>query len=385
MTHQNEEMLPAVLRDDVDETRVAENWHGVVRRQVRRKQRRVAARGAFAVAAVIALWFAVPRETPPLELASGERLTQAVWQSDADERELALSDESIVTLSPNTELRVVRNQGREFRLVLGRGAAHFEVTPGGPRTWSVRADDVEVTVVGTGFRVSRSESGAVDVSVFHGKVRVVAPRRLSGARLLEAGESLQLGTVREGSSARVPSTPNTPPQPSRPAPSRTDNDADPAATSIPVPDVAVRAEATPRAASTPRVRPIPATPRAVAPQGMQAADDARRTGRFDEAADLYARIANDPSSPSRALAAFYRARVELQQRRDPAAAIEWTDRARTLGLTSSLDDAWASLRVESFRASNAPARAEEEARRYLATHPSGALAPRMRALLGDAE
>lgn len=92
-----------------------------------------------------------------------------------------LQDGSEVLAEAETTLRKISEASDETRIALERGAATFEVTRNPERTFVVEADGVEVRVVGTRFRVSRTtqievhvERGAVDV-VHSGDVTRLRP------------------------------------------------------------------------------------------------------------------------------------------------------------------------------------------------------------------
>jgi hypothetical protein len=97
-------------------------------------------------------------------------------------------DASRVTPSAGTPLRVAVSDDRRFVLNQGIGRAGYSVTPGGRTQWEVVAGRVFVDVIGTEFRVVRSET-AVDVTVDHGIVVVRGP---DGAQRLADGESAHI-------------------------------------------------------------------------------------------------------------------------------------------------------------------------------------------------
>ena len=95
-----------------------------------------------------------------------------------------LDDGSEVFAEPATTLRRVAERGDETRIVLEHGAATFEVTRNPARTFVVEAEGVEVRVVGTRFRVSRT--AGVEVHVERGAVDVVHEGEVTRLR---AGDS----------------------------------------------------------------------------------------------------------------------------------------------------------------------------------------------------
>jgi transmembrane sensor len=88
----------------------------------------------------------------------------------AENRTIRLSDDSTVTLAPESAIDISYTPG-ERRIRLLAGEAFFEVTANPGRPFRVAARTVDVTVLGTGFDVRRGDDGA-DVAVEHGVVRV---------------------------------------------------------------------------------------------------------------------------------------------------------------------------------------------------------------------
>jgi FecR-like protein len=91
--------------------------------------------------------------------------------------------EAVITVDRDTEIEIHRDGGG-IQVRLAHGAVDCEVAPRKDRPpFVVDAGEVDVTVVGTAFRVERD--GQVRVSVSHGVVRVDAP---DGSRAVAAGE-----------------------------------------------------------------------------------------------------------------------------------------------------------------------------------------------------
>lgn len=168
---------PERLQRTVDDARA----HGVrpwdpsgaprfVERVEARARRRRAARGlgAIALAAAVAAlaWLGTSHEGAP-PTATAPAVVPPVSPSV-----LRFADGSRATpLGDDTELYVDRVEPDAIVLVLVRGAARFEVTPGLPRAFRVRAGSVTVSVVGTVFTVRREGAGA-SVEVDEGRVRI---------------------------------------------------------------------------------------------------------------------------------------------------------------------------------------------------------------------
>ncbi|UJR86426.1 FecR domain-containing protein [Sandaracinus amylolyticus] len=289
------------LREAIADVRehVAPDWD---RARASRAAQRAAARGrrrvvqrtvgsAIAIAAMTAIAFlarpiaTAPDGTPDPEVSAA--VTPSV---------LRLADGSIVTpLDADSEVFVGRMTPGEIELVLVRGAARFEVTPGLPRVFRVRAGTVAVSVIGTVFTVRREGSGAA-VQVDQGRVRVEWE---PGARVeLAAGER---GAFPTEPTAELQPTPAitpafvarqtvTPPDTTTPDPA--------------TPDVVVR-ETAPRARDhrEPRARavePAPVEPEVVPDEAPVAPEPDTRPawrahaehGRYDEG---YALLLLDPT------------------------------------------------------------------------------------------
>jgi transmembrane sensor len=105
-------------------------------------------------------------------------------------QKLDLPDGSIAHLNTDTALTVQYSSG-ERRIHLHRGEAHFTVAREAERPFNVLANDVRVCALGTAFNV-RLQTGAIEVTVTAGQVRVSAPdlaRDPGGALPSEHAES----------------------------------------------------------------------------------------------------------------------------------------------------------------------------------------------------
>ena len=175
-------------------------------------------------------------------------------------------------------------------VLLERGAAVFSVAPRGNRPpFVVRAGDTVIRVVGTGFRVGRSEDH-VTVAVDHGIVDVIhrgATHRLTAH---QAWSSDHPDEVTELAAATTPTTtPATTVAQATPAPATT---AAPEPTPAPAPAVV----APPRPRPTPPAIVTPAPPAPPSGPSISAADAART--EFDRLVQLEAR------DPAAALAGY---------------------------------------------------------------------------------
>lgn len=109
----------------------------------------------------------------------------------AQMREVALDDGSIVNLAPGSAIAVdFRKESRTLALL--RGEAFFRVAHDAARPFSVRADDLSVTVTGTSFDVNMTDQ-AFAVSVASGSVRVARGGQSVGAQSAELTTDLAPG------------------------------------------------------------------------------------------------------------------------------------------------------------------------------------------------
>lgn len=117
---------------------------------------------------------------------------QADYSTDTGEiRTISLSDDSTVTLAPESAIDVTYGAG-ERRVHLLAGQAFFEVTPNAERPFRVVAEAIDVTVIGTAFDVRRGSAGA-DIAVEQGVVRVDhATAAPPVAETLTAGQSVRV-------------------------------------------------------------------------------------------------------------------------------------------------------------------------------------------------
>lgn len=126
------------------------------------RHRRWLTRGAPAAIAAALLAFAVPGIVTWLR---ADHMT-----ATGEIRSLTLADGSVVTLDTDSAIEVDFSAHRRAVTLL-EGQAFFEVTADPARPFSVTADTVAVTVVGTGFDVRR-DPDSIAVGVVHGTVQV---------------------------------------------------------------------------------------------------------------------------------------------------------------------------------------------------------------------
>ncbi len=363
---------------------------------------------AFAVTALVAalalvVWLRFEPAGPLL--AHGAQLPSTLV-SEKSAAVLDLSDGSRITLDPEGRIDVLGNDKRTFVTTLRRGKAHFEVEPGGPRRWVVEAGLVSVEVVGTGFTVERGDE-QVTVTVEHGIV-LVRGEFPGSERRLTAGQSL----VAHGQDHRTAELPAGPPRASRslgapralgasaasepsqaseasaslgasaaadaksPGTVGTAQEAEVAtssASAAPVPSVAAGAEVT---RSGPRVAVAEGphnalqeqtTKRDLVDESLHAADEARRTGDVDRAAELYAQAATKAAlgDPRRGMAALSYARIS----KNPARAAGLLEASLNSMPPGLVEPAWAHLAESHGRAGHLQ-EARTFAKRYLDRYPT---------------
>lgn len=361
-----DEELRASLREPHDEARAHANWEAIGRRRHRVPAVPVSRVLAFGLAlgaglaVVIALAMFHDAAPGPLALEDG-----SVASGVIDRDVVTLDDGSRVAMETGARLEILENAGDHVRFWLHEGAARFDVVPGGPRRWVIESGLVTVEVLGTAFRVEHGER-EVRVSVDRGSVLVRGPTAPDGMRRLGAGESLAVPTG-EGPVAAVapedlepipgpvveqPSAPVHEPREELASPGRDEDVAEPA------------------------IEPVTETGRARATEPPAArlrdADALRAAGRLDEAALLLERIADDPTAgDERALAAFTRARIELDRRHRPVDAAAAFAQAIALGLREPLLEDARARRVEALARTSDHAATRAAAAEYLALHPDG--------------
>jgi transmembrane sensor len=122
--------------------------------------------------------------------------------STGEMRTITLSDNSTVTLAPESAITVQFDGTTRFVELLD-GEAFFDVTPDPQKPFRVGADQVTVTVLGTGFDVSEGNAVSM-VGVEHGRVQVENAANVPAVfEVLEAGQNVRVG--QDGTVIRHPS------------------------------------------------------------------------------------------------------------------------------------------------------------------------------------
>lgn len=262
-----------------------------------------------------------------LLLASGDPMPEQI------ETRTTLSDGS--TIEPDgSSYRVLVNRNDALTGLVAEGTTRFEVTPGGPRRWTIECGLAQVEVVGTVFEIERSHD-AVRVSVERGTVLVRSVHLTDGVRRVEAGESVRIERPHDEPIAPVEAPVELEPEPNNPS-----------------------------------VEVAPEPPPETFASLLERADRARAAGESDDAERiLLDALARHPHHRDRALAWFTVGRIRLAARRhaDALAAIEG---ALDRGLPEALrEEAWI-RRIECLVALGQDAAARQAAVEHGALYPS---------------
>lgn len=364
--------LPSPMRDllqePFDDASLARLWPAVERRRGRVNawipRWSVALAGLAAVALVVAV--AWPRHAPtmagPLRLATGAVVVPV--ESAHGVARVVFDDRSRLTLAEGARVAPQRNDAHAFDTTLVHGRARFDVTPHGPRRWTIDCGLATVRVVGTSFTLDRSPA-RLHVEVHHGLVRVDGDRVPGHTRVLGAGESLDVFV--EPVTVSVPA---------------------PEAPVAPTPAV-VAVRTAPRASEAWRAlaarREFVAAWDALGPGGVAArardastddqlalAEVAHRSRHYAEAATLYARfVAEHPGHAQSGMVAFTLGRIQLDQLAAPGDAARSFERALRLGAPRDLQEDVHARRVEALARAGDASGAREAAAAYERAFPDG--------------
>ena len=334
-----------LLDDPVAEERVHRLWQGTRGRMRRAERRRVAVKVGAAVSALaLAVSAGVWSTRGPVILRLEDGSAPVALRAADAARGVTMDDGSRIEVAAQGRWIPTANVEGRFESEVEEGRVRFEVTPGGPRAWVVRAGSTVVEVVGTRFTVTR-EGDAVAVEVERGRVRVRDPRLEAGERLLTAGEEVRLGWPAPVA-VEAPVTETPAPEPSRAeptaAPSPAPRPAPPARVVRDAPAEDWRALAR-TGAHDEAFDAIGAegirreTSQANAGQLLLLADVARLSGHPEEAVGPLERLlAEHPDAPGSPLAAITLGRIEMDALHRPARARRAFERALSLGVPDAL-------------------------------------------------
>lgn len=175
----------AALRQDGEIAALARAADVSVRGTASRRWRPLLLTASLAAVAVVGAVLLKPALLPAPEITTYATVV-------GQQRTVALSDGSTVTLNTDTELTTRYTRGQRT-LSLGRGEALFQVQPDPRRPFVVTAEAGTVTALGTRFQVRR-EADAVTVTLLKGSVAVAQDGRYAERRVLHPGEQAEYGT-----------------------------------------------------------------------------------------------------------------------------------------------------------------------------------------------
>jgi TolA-binding protein len=356
------------VEPELSEARVARLWAGVSRRLehdtgAKRFWPRFAVLGPMAVAACLTtLYFmgALPWGAP-----RGPELQAASLTTQGDALSMTLHDGSELQVGPRSRVELAEVREKQVVVKLAEGHVTCDVIPNRQRVFAVHAGGVEVRVLGTRFSVERStkqQLARVEVRVDRGRVEVRRQDGSSPPRLLMAGESWVF-EERPGDTVALEGG---------------DSEFDaPVAAGDPARDAQgpeqLAAEAADPVAGRPNAAPRPQTPPGErARELLQKATEARRAGRFAEAARAYQELASAHGQDSRAgLAAFELGRLRMDHLGDDAGAASALQQAlASSGAAAFREDALARLARAHARLGQTSQCAKAR-QQYLDLHPHG--------------
>ena len=316
-----------------------------------------------------------------LHLRDGGPLVAAT--SDNTAVRMEFRDGSHMELAPQTALVATRNDGEHVALALARGDVWLEITPGGPRAWSVDLGVLVVRVTGTRFRVQRDNQRVV-VAVERGSVEITGDILPDGPRALRAGERFEYPLSGPQSPERASARQATGQVP------------------LQAPVEPATVEQAPEAAASVQTRP-----RQVAAPGWQSlAEDGAHEAAFDRLGEEgfrreiqqasgadqlmrlsdVARLSNHPrdaiaplrelierfpDSPKAPLAAFTLARLYQERLARPGDAADLYRRVLAERTPAGLREATMARLVESLQAANRPVEARRAACAYVDAFADG--------------
>jgi transmembrane sensor len=367
--------LRDALREPFSEADLAALWPAVERRRDQRRHTArvglvaltlVGASLAFAASVGLRREVSTARRAPggPLMLAGGGAFTGIARAAhDPIARAAVFADRSRIALDAGATVAARHNDAHTFVTQLEHGRVRFDVTPRGPRRWTIECGLATVHVVGTSFVLDRTPS-RLHVAVLHGRVRVEGARVPGHTRLLRDGESLDVTAA---------------PPPSPPAPL-----APVAAVAPAPPNPRVRAPQE-RWRSLAAQHDFARAYDALGPGGAASrargasADEllslgevAHRSRHYQEAAALYGRFVSAHGAHAQCpMVAFTLGRLQLDQLGAPDEAARSFETALRLGLPRDLQEDAYARRVEAFARAGDTTRAAEAADAYLERFSNG--------------
>lgn len=125
-------------------------------------------------------------------------MNQEAYRAQEGVQYVKLSDGSSVWLEQGSSLTVDKFDAQQ-RLVRLSGKAHFDIERDEDRPFSITADDIEVSVLGTAFTIDATIEDA-SVAVSHGKVKVETDDNdsvvlVKGQKVVDATDGLNTSTI----------------------------------------------------------------------------------------------------------------------------------------------------------------------------------------------
>jgi hypothetical protein len=150
--------------------------------------------GAAAAAVPILLWALLFHgvETPIAYRVESSRVEPAASfvETDDDKATIRFDEGSIITVSPETGMRVLQTQPRGVALSVERGRIHCNVVHKQATEWTVRAGPFDIRVTGTQFETEwQPRPGRFELTLIEGSVEVSGPE-IAGKQHVAAGERL---------------------------------------------------------------------------------------------------------------------------------------------------------------------------------------------------
>ena len=345
-------------------------------RRARTRRRVWLAIPTFTLAAAGALIVAASLRVEPDRAAEQAIEVGRPFESADAEVALSLPDGIQVDLDRRSRVRLESVAPEEIRVALSKGSARFDVEPHRPRRVVINADDVEVRVIGTRFRVTRIDAATaedearVEVAVERGIVEVRDRQHAGEPRRLRAGERFSMPAISTGGEAGGEVSGG------RPAGDE-DGEVVSAGGGAAAPmNEPVRLAGATRISKPTEISGSVATARRAAAASprtlLERAQMAWRAGRMEEAAMDYAEVLDrHPADPRAALAAFELGRIQMDHLADLTAATASFERALHLAPRASFqEDTLARLAQANDRLGRL-ADCRRLRQRYLREYPNG--------------
>lgn len=366
--------------------RIDRAWRAVREGERTRSRGRRAARwavpallGAVAIGALVVYVTADSKPSPMRAGTSVSTHTSAIVAH--------LRDGSKVELEPRSKVTLARSSDTAIDLELVRGTAWFDVAHDPARAFTVRADDVAVRVVGTRFKVARTESqtsGAsaseIVVAVERGVVEVTHAGALTRLRSGQSGSfratqlAVRTSPTTSASHVRPAPLPAASRRAKLPAAIAADDTQTTTAARSTVDDAQPRSP-TPNVRGPVRSKSVRSAPSKSVPRTSTAtaasllfdqAASARRRGEHAVAARKYQAFLDGHSQDARAgLAAFELGRLRMDSLNDPRGAARSLTRSLQLNPRSPFREDTMARLVRSLEAAGDRDACQSARRAYL--------------------